>query len=66
MNKGYWVAAYRSVSDESILKAYGKLAERAIAVNGERWDHSGPNRRRDRGARSWPQAAHGRRRIREL
>jgi uncharacterized protein (DUF1330 family) len=34
MNKGYWVVAYRSVSDESALKAYGKLAERAIAANG--------------------------------
>jgi uncharacterized protein (DUF1330 family) len=34
MNKGYWVVAYRSVSDESVLKTYGKLAERAIAANG--------------------------------
>jgi uncharacterized protein (DUF1330 family) len=34
MNKGYWVVAYRSVSDESALKAYGKLAEVAIAANG--------------------------------
>jgi uncharacterized protein (DUF1330 family) len=34
MNKGYWVAAYRSVSDESALKAYGKLAELAIAAHG--------------------------------
>jgi uncharacterized protein (DUF1330 family) len=34
MNKGYWVVAYRSISDESALKAYGKLAEVAIAANG--------------------------------
>jgi uncharacterized protein (DUF1330 family) len=34
MNKGYWVVAYRSVSDESALHAYGKLAELAIAENG--------------------------------
>lgn len=34
MNNGYWVVAYRSVSDEAALKAYGKLAEVAIAANG--------------------------------
>jgi uncharacterized protein (DUF1330 family) len=34
MNKGYWVVAYRSVADEVALKAYGKLAEQAIAANG--------------------------------
>jgi uncharacterized protein (DUF1330 family) len=34
MNKGYWIVAYRSVSDEFALKAYGKLAEVAIAANG--------------------------------
>jgi len=33
MNKGYWIAAYRSVSDELSLKAYGKLAEVAIAAH---------------------------------
>ena len=26
MKKGYWVVAYRSISDESALKAYGALA----------------------------------------
>lgn len=34
MNKGYWFVAYRSVSDEAALQAYGKLAEVAIAQNG--------------------------------
>jgi uncharacterized protein (DUF1330 family) len=34
MNKGYWLVAYRSVSDDAALKAYGKLAELAIAANG--------------------------------
>ncbi|AMO95303.1 hypothetical protein CFter6_2635 [Collimonas fungivorans] len=34
MNKGYWVVAYRSISDESALKAYGALAGVAIAANG--------------------------------
>ncbi|HWX00729.1 DUF1330 domain-containing protein [Collimonas sp.] len=34
MNKGYWVVAYRSISDESALKAYGELAAVAIAANG--------------------------------
>ena len=34
MNKGYWVVAYRSVSDEAALKAYGVLAVKAIADNG--------------------------------
>jgi uncharacterized protein (DUF1330 family) len=26
MKKGYWVVAYRSISDESAVKAYGALA----------------------------------------
>jgi hypothetical protein len=26
MKKGYWVVVYRSVSDESAVKAYGALA----------------------------------------
>ena len=34
MNKGYWVVAYRSVSDADALNAYGKLAEAAIAASG--------------------------------
>lgn len=34
MKKGYWVVAYRSVSDESALKDYGKLAIAAIEAGG--------------------------------
>jgi uncharacterized protein (DUF1330 family) len=34
MKKGYWVVAYRSVSDESALKKYGKLAIPAIEAGG--------------------------------
>ena len=34
MKKGYWVVAYRSVSDESALKEYGKLAIPAIEAGG--------------------------------
>ena len=34
MKKGYWVVAYRSVSDESALKEYGKLATPAIKAGG--------------------------------
>ena len=34
MKKGYWVVAYRSVSDESALKEYGKLAMPAIEAGG--------------------------------
>ena len=34
MKKGYWVVAYRSVSDESTLKEYGKLAIPAIEAGG--------------------------------
>jgi uncharacterized protein (DUF1330 family) len=30
MKKGYWVVAYRSISDESALKAYWALARPAI------------------------------------
>jgi uncharacterized protein (DUF1330 family) len=36
MKKGYWVVAYRSVSDESALKEYGKLAVPAIEAGGGR------------------------------
>lgn len=34
MKKGYWVVAYRAVSDESALKEYGKLAMPAIEAGG--------------------------------
>jgi uncharacterized protein (DUF1330 family) len=34
MKKGYWVVAYRSIADESALKAYGKLALPAIEAGG--------------------------------
>jgi uncharacterized protein (DUF1330 family) len=34
MKKGYWVVVYRSVSDESALKEYGKLAIPAIEAGG--------------------------------
>jgi uncharacterized protein (DUF1330 family) len=36
MKKGYWVVAYRSISDESALKAYGALAGPAIQSIGGR------------------------------
>lgn len=34
MKKGYWVVVYRSVSDESALKEYGKRAVPAIEAGG--------------------------------
>ena len=34
MKKGYWVVAYRSISNESALKEYGKLAVSAIQAGG--------------------------------
>ena len=34
MKKGYWIVAYRSVSDESVLKEYGNLAIPAIEAGG--------------------------------
>jgi uncharacterized protein (DUF1330 family) len=34
MSKGYWVVAYRSVSNEAALKHYGELAGPAIAAGG--------------------------------
>jgi uncharacterized protein (DUF1330 family) len=37
MKKGYWVVAYRSISDESALKAYGALARPAIESFGARF-----------------------------
>jgi uncharacterized protein (DUF1330 family) len=37
MKKSYWVVAYRSVSDESAIKAYGALAVPAIEAFGGRF-----------------------------
>jgi uncharacterized protein (DUF1330 family) len=37
MRKGYWVVAYRSVSDESAVKAYGALALPAVESFGGRF-----------------------------
>jgi uncharacterized protein (DUF1330 family) len=34
MKKGYWVVAYRSVSDNETLKEYGKVAVPAIEAGG--------------------------------
>jgi uncharacterized protein (DUF1330 family) len=34
MKKGYWVVAYRSISDDSALKAYGPLAVPALQAFG--------------------------------
>lgn len=34
MKKGYWVVAYRSVSDEAALQRYGALAIPAIQAGG--------------------------------
>ncbi len=34
MSKGYWVVAYRSVSDASALRAYAALAKPAIEAAG--------------------------------
>lgn len=36
MKKGYWAVAYRSISDESAVKAYGALARPAIESFGGR------------------------------
>lgn len=36
MKKGYWIVGYRSISDESALKAYGVLARPAIESFGGR------------------------------
>ena len=41
MKKGYWVNAYRSISDEAALKAYGELAVPAIQQFGGRFLTSG-------------------------
>ena len=37
MKKGYWVVAYRSISDESALNAYGALAVPAVQAFGGRF-----------------------------
>lgn len=37
MKKGYWVVAYRSISDESALKAYEALAVPAVQSFGGRF-----------------------------
>jgi len=37
MKKGYWVVAYRSISDESAVKAYGALAVPALQSFGARF-----------------------------
>jgi uncharacterized protein (DUF1330 family) len=37
MKKGYWVVAYRSITDESAVKAYGALAVPAVEAYGGRF-----------------------------
>jgi uncharacterized protein (DUF1330 family) len=37
MKKGYWVVVYRSVNDESAIKAYGALALPAVESFGGRF-----------------------------
>ena len=37
MKKGYWVVVYRSISDESAVKAYGLLAVPAVESFGGRF-----------------------------
>lgn len=37
MKKGYWVVAYRSISDESAVKAYRLLAAPAVQAFGGRF-----------------------------
>jgi len=37
MKKGYWVVAYRSIADESAVKAYGALAVPAVQAFGGRF-----------------------------
>ena len=37
MKKGYWVITYRSIADESALKAYGALALPAVESFGGRF-----------------------------
>jgi len=37
MKKGYWVVAYRSISDELAVRAYGALAVPAVEAVGGRF-----------------------------
>jgi len=37
MKKGYWVVAYKSISDDSAVKAYGALAVPAVQSFGRRF-----------------------------
>ena len=37
MKKGYWIVVYRSLSDESAVKAYGALAVPALEAFGGRF-----------------------------
>jgi len=37
MKRGYWVVAYRAISDESAVKAYGALALAAVQSFGGRF-----------------------------
>ena len=37
MKKGYWVVAYRSISNESAVKAYGELAVPVVQAFGGRF-----------------------------
>ena len=37
MKKGYWVVAYKSISDESAVKAYGPLALSALEPFGAKF-----------------------------
>jgi uncharacterized protein (DUF1330 family) len=37
MKKGYWVVVYRSIADESAVKAYGALALPAVEAFGGRF-----------------------------
>ena len=41
MKKGYWVVAYKSISDESAVKAYAALAVPAVQSFGGRWPWNG-------------------------
>jgi uncharacterized protein (DUF1330 family) len=36
MAKGYWVVAYRSISDDAAVKEYGKLVGPVLQANGGR------------------------------
>jgi uncharacterized protein (DUF1330 family) len=44
MKKGYWVVVYRSISDESALKAYAELAVPALEPFGARYLILPPNK----------------------